>query len=198
MGPKDFSRSTPVVSREIENPGKCLSIARRNLGSYAVRAARFAVGDRRSRSRQISSFVGRVCPSRCTASRSVPFFTSASSTRRTVFRSADHRCSRHLLYSPEIEYFACDRSNATAPSSTTTAPEASFRKSCTVRVSDSGVMPKLFTTAAPKSVTDEHRECGNQGESGSHLIRCGDSRPRLSGRVKLDPLYLCTPRVFWW
>ena len=96
----------------------------------AARAAFLADGERRSRSRQISSFVGRACPSRCTASRSVPFFTSASSTRRTVFRSADHRCSRHLLCSPEIEYFDCARSNATAPSSSTTAPAASLRKSC--------------------------------------------------------------------
>ena len=124
-------RSTPEVSRAIANPGKCRSIARRNFASYAARAAFFADGDRRSRSRQISSFVGRACPSRCTASRSIPFFTSASSTRRTVFRSADHRCSRHLLCSPEIEYFACARSNATAPSSSTTAPDAPARKSCT-------------------------------------------------------------------
>src|SRR6266567_3452585 len=98
-----------------------------------------AEGERRSRSRQISSFVGRDWPRRCTNSFKVPCFTSASSTRRTVLRSADQRCNRHLLNSPEIEYLAWLRSKATAPFSSTTAPEASLRKSCTVRVRASGV-----------------------------------------------------------
>ncbi len=80
-------------------------MALRNFPSYAARAARFTEGHRRSRSLQISNFVGCACPRRCTASRNVPLFTSASTTRRTVFRSADHRCSKHLLYSPEMEYF---------------------------------------------------------------------------------------------
>src|SRR5207245_3033564 len=32
-----------------------------------------------------------------------------------------HRCSRQLLRSPEMEYFACSRSKATGPFSSTTA-----------------------------------------------------------------------------
>src|SRR5436309_8863136 len=71
------------------------------------------------------------------------------------FASADHKCRRHLLYSPEIEYFALPRSKATAPSSRTTAPAASLRKSWTVRVSASGVMPALSAMGKFLSVTDE-------------------------------------------
>jgi hypothetical protein len=48
-------------------------------------------GVRRSRWRQISSFPGRVCPSRCTARRSTSSLISTSSTRRTRFRSDDQR-----------------------------------------------------------------------------------------------------------
>ena len=77
---------------------------------------------------------------RCTCNRSVVAFTSASSTRRTKFRSLDHKCSRHLWYSPEIEYFDSARSNAMAPSSTTTAACAPLRKSESIWLSESGVM----------------------------------------------------------
>src|SRR5208337_1327652 len=62
-----------------------------------------------------------------------------SSTRRTKFRSFDQRCSRHLWYSPEIEYFDSARSNAMAPSSTTTAARAPLRKSESIWLSESGV-----------------------------------------------------------
>ena len=50
------------------------------------------------------------------------FLLAAESTGPGWFRSADHRCSRHWLDSPEIEYFDWPRSKATAPSSSTTAP----------------------------------------------------------------------------
>src|SRR6476660_3979480 len=160
----------PEVRRTMPNPGKWRSIARRSLCSYEALAARFADGDLLSRSLQISNFVGWDCPNRCTARRSVPLFTSASSTRRTVFRSADQRCSRHLLYSPEIENFAWARSNITAPFSSTTAPEDPLKKSWTVRVSDSGVMWKLFILAAAMSVTNEHPGCGNLRAEKSRLI----------------------------
>src|ERR1700687_5231490 len=75
---------------------------------------------------------------RCTCNRSVVALTSASSTRRTKFRSLDHRCSRHLLYSPEIEYLASARSNAMALSSTTTAARAPLRNSESIWLSESG------------------------------------------------------------
>jgi len=45
--------------------------------------------------------LGCACPSRCTSKRSTSFFTSASITRRTTLRSDDHKCSTHLLRSPE-------------------------------------------------------------------------------------------------
>src|ERR1019366_9385869 len=77
---------------------------------------------------------------RCTCNRSVVVFASASSTRRTKFRSFDHRCSRHLLYSPETEYFDSARLNAMAPSSTTTAARAPSRKSESIWLRESGVM----------------------------------------------------------
>ena len=77
-------------------------------------------------------------PSRCTASRSTSFLISTSSTRRTTLRSADHKCSRHLLLSPEMEYLDWARSNTTAPFSSTTAPRDPARKSSTVRARVSG------------------------------------------------------------
>jgi hypothetical protein len=83
---------------------------------------RLAETVRASRSRQISSFVGRTCPIRCTVTRRLSPLLSTSNTRRTTFRSSDHKCSRHLLLSPETEYFPCPESNITAPSSITTAP----------------------------------------------------------------------------
>src|ERR1700683_2901998 len=139
-------------------------------------------GDLRSRSRQISSLDGRACPSFCTGSRHVPFFTSASSTRRTAFRSADQRCSRHRLYSPEIEYLDCARSNATAPFSSTTAPAASLRKSCTVRVKACGVIVGIsmihlhsLTNAGPASVTCDHRHARPVDVSPTRLRRMWDN-----------------------
>ena len=86
-----------------------------------MRADRLTEGVLGSRSRQISSRVGRACPIRCTVTRSVSPLASTSNTLRTTFRSGDHKCSRHLLLSPETEYFACPRSKTTAPSSMTTA-----------------------------------------------------------------------------
>jgi hypothetical protein len=69
-------------------------------------------------------------------------------------RLVNHRCGepddgpagkislegRHLLYSPEIEYFESARSKAMAPSSTTTASRAPLRKSESVWRSESGVI----------------------------------------------------------
>src|SRR3984957_11334905 len=85
--------------------------------------------------------------------------------RRNAQRSADHKCSRHLLYSPEIEYFDCARSNTTDPFSRTTAPEASERKSCRVRVRELAVMRfvammRFCTSAGATSVTRDHSACG--------------------------------------
>src|SRR2546430_14178324 len=80
----------------------------------------------------------------------------------TLFRSsADHRCSRHLLRSPEIEYFACARSKATAPSSSTTASWAWERNSSTVRTKASGVMSGFFQLFRKSSVMNDHlNQCG--------------------------------------
>src|ERR1700732_1219362 len=86
---------------------------------------------------------------RCTCHRSVVPFTSASSTRPTKFRSLDQRCSRHLLYSPDTEYFASARSNAMALSSTTTAAHAPLRKSESVWLSESGVINQNFPLRQP-------------------------------------------------
>lgn len=91
----------------------------------------------------MSIFEGRVCPKRNTASRSTPFFSSASVTRRTELRSSDQKCSRHLPCSDEIEYFARSRSNVTAPSSMTTALRESEIKSCRVRASVSDCTSRL-------------------------------------------------------
>src|SRR5256886_13448682 len=88
--------------------------------------------------RQFSNLLGLACPSRCTSRRSTSFFTSASSTRRTTLRSDDHRCSTHLLRSPEMEYLDCAKSKATAPSSITTAFRDPTRKSSTVLTRVSG------------------------------------------------------------
>src|ERR1017187_1326114 len=97
---------------------------------------------------------------RCTCNRSVVAFTSASSTRRTKFRSLDHRCSRHLLYSPEIEYFDSARSNAMAPSSTTTAARAPSRNSASIWLRESGVtFSELFASPETASVIDGPRSC---------------------------------------
>src|ERR1017187_10137 len=181
MGPNDFSKSMAVVRRVMAKPGKWRSKVRRSFCSYLARAAFFADGERRSRSRQISSRVGCDCPSRCTASLSVPFFTSASSTRRTVVRSTDQRCNRPLLYSPEIEYLPCPKSKATAPSSRTTAPEASLRNSCTVRVRASGVTSELSTLVVAESVTSDHhyrRVCGRYRLRGPDRISCGIIKER--------------------
>src|SRR5208282_4999963 len=88
---------------------------------------------------------------RCTCSRRVVARTSASSTRRTKFRSLDHRCSRHLLYSPETEYFDSARSNAMAPSSTTTAERAPSRKSVSIWLRESGVMESIFVQSGEEA-----------------------------------------------
>jgi len=104
-GPKDHSKSIDELSRSTVKPGKRRGSTRCSTRWYATRAASFTVGVRRTRSRQISSLVSFACPSRCTASRRISFFTSASKTRRTKFRSSDHRCNRHLFRSPEMEYF---------------------------------------------------------------------------------------------
>src|ERR1035437_10171845 len=97
---------------------------------------------------------------RCTCNRSVVALTSASSTRRTKFRSLDHRCSRHLLYSPETEYFDSARSNATAPSSTTTAARAPSRHSASIWLRDSGAtFSELFASPEMASVIDGPRNC---------------------------------------
>src|SRR5947209_5898714 len=81
---------------------------------------------------------------RCTCNRSVVALTSASSTRRTMLRSLDQRCSRHLLYSPDIEYFDSAKSKATAPSSTTIALWASAKKSDSVWLRESEVIPSIL------------------------------------------------------
>src|SRR6266404_7208381 len=94
---------------------------------------------------------------RCTCNRSVVPLTSASSTRRTKFRSLDQRCSRHLLYSPETEYFASARSNAMAQSSTTTAARAPSRKSESIWLSESGVINRIIRPASPH-VSDRRTE----------------------------------------
>ena len=92
----------------------------------APAAMRFKVPVRRSRSAQISSSLGCACPNRTTFRRRVRPFTSASSTRRTVLRSSDHKCRMHLP-SPETEYLAVAKSNRTSPSSTATASGAPAR-----------------------------------------------------------------------
>src|SRR5271163_618056 len=87
---------------------------------------------------------------RCTCKRSVVALTSASSTRRTTFRSLDHRCNRHLLYSPEMEYFDSVRSKAMTPSSTTTAARAPSRKLESIWLRESEVIDtKLFANLEP-------------------------------------------------
>src|SRR5208282_3239655 len=104
---------------------------------------------------------------RWTCNRSVVAFNSASSTRRTKFRSCDQRCSRHLLHSPEIEYFDYARSKTMALSSTTTAARAPSRKSESIWLSDSGVIdqlrsrlrPELFILPEPLSVIYGRRNC---------------------------------------
>src|SRR5262249_34056002 len=67
---------------------------------------------------------------------------SASTTRRTTFRSADHMCSTHFPRSPEIEYLDCARSKTTphlpAP------PLPAIRNSCKVEASVSGVISRMF------------------------------------------------------
>src|SRR5581483_2119300 len=105
-----------------------------------------ALGVRRSFRRQISSLLGRLCPSLRTSNLSTSFFASASTTRRTMFRSLDQKCRRHLLYSPEIEYLASPRSKVTAPSSTTTASREPARNSSTVRTRLSGVIREIVAT----------------------------------------------------
>lgn len=112
--------------------------------------------DRGKKSRR----VGRFWPMRCTCSRSVVAFTSASNTRRTKFLSCDHRCRRHLLYSPDTEYFDSARSNAMAPSSTTTAARAPLRKSESMWLSESGVMlSESFIPTERVSVIDGLENC---------------------------------------
>src|SRR4029077_15205699 len=113
---------------------------------------------------------------RCTASRSTSCLISASSTRRTTFFSADHRCSRHLFRSPEMECFACDRSNVPAPSSSTTASRAWARKSSTRRMRASGVSHAVFQPAKLTSVTSDHPQL-----RGSH--------PRLFKRRTRNPVW---------
>ena len=130
-------------------------------------------------------------PAAARARRSVPFLTSASSTRRTVLRSADQRWSRHLLYSPEMEYLDWPRSKATAPSSRTTAPAASLRKSCTVRVRASGVTSWkcLHIGRGAKSVTSDHRYrqgCGRVGGAGRGGIGYGIIRGQVRNRFGRD------------
>ena len=102
------------------------------------------------RSRQKSRRVGRLCPMRCTCNRSVVPFTSASGTRRTKFRSLDQTCSRHLLYSPETAYFDSARSNAMAPSSTTTTACAPSRNSESIWLSESVVVNQDYSPRQPR------------------------------------------------
>jgi hypothetical protein len=97
--------------RKSADPACCGALAHMRRGLTVLAVGEF---DDLARGRYRASMAVPV-PIRCTASRSVPFLTSASSTRRTAFRSADHKCSRHRLYSPEMEYLDCARSNATAP-----------------------------------------------------------------------------------
>ena len=52
-----------------------------------------------------------------------------------------------LLYSPEIEYFDSAKSNAMAPSSTTTAARAPLRKSESIWLSESGVIDSMIRWA---------------------------------------------------
>jgi hypothetical protein len=86
---------------------------------------RFAVGARRSRSPQISSLAGFVCPKRRTSSLSTPFFVSAPMTRRTMLRSSDHICNTQRSPSARSENFAVLKSNSTSPFSITSAAGAS-------------------------------------------------------------------------
>ena len=137
-------------------PRRFFSSTRCNTRAYVNRAARFAVGVRRSRSRQISNLLGCACPSRCTSKRSTSFFTSASITRRTTLRSDDHKCSTHLLRSPEMEYLDCAKSNATAPSSITTAFRAPTRKSSTVLTRVSGFTSRFLQENIYSSVMSDH------------------------------------------
>lgn len=88
--------------------------------------------------------------------RILPSRTSGSSTRRTALRSADQKCSRHLLYSPDTEYFESARSKMPAPSSSTEAWREPPRKSSSSTLSDSVVMSGFFRRAPDLSVTDEH------------------------------------------
>src|SRR6266550_5668921 len=156
MGPKERSKSIAVVSFARAYPGNFFSSIRCKVREYVNREARFAVGVRRSRSRQISNLLGLACPSRCTSRRSTSFFTSASITRRTTLRSDDHRCSTHLLRSPEMEYLDCAKSNATAPSSITTAFRDPTRKSSTVLTRVSGFTSRLLQENIYSSVMSDH------------------------------------------
>src|SRR5581483_8729021 len=90
------------------------------------------------------SLVGRAYPIFCTVTRRVSPLASTSSTRRTKFRSADHRCNKHLLLSPEIEYFACARSNTTELSSITTALLLSERNPSNASANACKVIARVF------------------------------------------------------
>jgi hypothetical protein len=70
----------------------------------------------------------------------VSFLTSASSTRRTEFRSTDQRCKEApVVFEGNGVFGLCQVKKATAPFSNPTAPAAWLRKSCTVRIKACGV-----------------------------------------------------------
>jgi hypothetical protein len=145
-------------------------------------AARRAVRVRWSCPRQISSFEGLDCPSRCTIRRRLPFRTTASRIRRTVLRSADHKWSRHLLYSPETEYFDSVRSKIRAPSSSTLARRDPPRNSSRVWPSDSGVMKGFSVQIAQPSVIDEHPDAAFGAAHGYGIME-HSNQPGVWGRA---------------
>ena len=135
---------------------KCLSVPAAALLIERARATFFADGERRSRSRQISSFVGRVWPIRCTASRSVPPLPR-------------HRARAAPYFAPPTTDGAgtcCARpksSTSTVPDRkplphlrAQQRPKTRADSPVTVRSSVSGVMPPLAHNRTPKSVTGDH------------------------------------------
>ena len=66
-------------------------------------------------------------------------------------------------------------------------PAASLRKSCTVRVRESGVTLALSTFDGPGSVTSDHRyrsACGRLGRTGLQGFACGIMDKRASSLQK--------------
>ena len=152
-------------------PGKCRSWRAGVCAHRRIGAARLAEGERRSagdRFRVSSDEPGPTAARRDVTCRSSP---PRRARGGPYSAPADQRCSRHLLYSPEIEYFACE--SRTSPRRLRARPRLRHRsrKSCRVRVRVWG-HAGIVHNRGSKSVTNEHWQVENFGGPETHGQGC--------------------------